>query len=324
MTIQKPAMLRPGATIGVVAPSSPPDENRLHEGVLYLEKLGYRVVVGNYVTRRYGHLAGSDAERAADLNEMFARPDIDAIFCARGGYGVSRLLDRLDYDTILRNPKILVGYSDTTALQLALFSRTGLVSFSGPMVAVEFAGGILPQTEEAFWRMITEPEPFGVLAPFSGRPLGVVQDGQGEGTLVGGCLSLVANLLGTDFFPAPAEAVLFIEDIGEKPMHIDRHLANVRHSAIFQKLRGVITGEFLESEVENPDSVLDLDEILKDHFERAGIPVLTGLDYGHGDLKYTLPIGVRARLSSSARELRILEAAVRRPDSTTIAIESVS
>ncbi len=324
MTIQKPSMLRPGATIGVVAPSSPPDESRLHKGVTYLEKLGYRVVVGNYVTRRYGHLAGSDAERAADLNEMFARPDIDAIFCARGGYGVSRLLDRLDYDTILRNPKILVGYSDTTALQVALFSRTGLVSFSGPMVAVEFSSGIHPQTEEAFWRMITEPEPFGTLAPFSGEPLGVVQQGRGEGTLIGGCLSLVTNLLGTDFFPAPADVLLFVEDIGEKPMHIDRHFANIRHSAVFQKLRGLITGDFLESDVDDPSAALGLEQILKDHFDRAGIPVLTGLDYGHGELKYTLPIGVRAWLSADDRELRITEAAVRRPDSTTIAIESVS
>ena len=160
MRIIKPQALRRGDIIGICAPASPPSsEDKITKGIAYLERLGYHVQLGRSVYHKHGYLAGSDSQRASDLNELFVNPKVKAIFTVRGGYGVHRILPLLNYNLIKRNPKILVGYSDISALQLALFTKTGLVTFSGPMVAVEMASGLKGETEEFFWRCLPLQNP---------------------------------------------------------------------------------------------------------------------------------------------------------------------
>jgi muramoyltetrapeptide carboxypeptidase len=175
--------------------------DRLENGIRYLEHLGYRVKLGKHAFKENGYLAGRDRERADDINRMFHDPKVKAIFCARGGYGTPRLLSLLDYDAIRANPKIFVGYSDITAIQLAVLRRAGLVTFSGPMVAAEMAKGIDPFTEENFWRLLTHPEPFGEMVRPASASYEIISSGRASGPLLGGCLSLVACLVGSPYLP---------------------------------------------------------------------------------------------------------------------------
>ena len=309
--MQKPKGLKPGDTIGIVAPGSPMAPVRLEKGVEYLRNRGYRVVLGEHVRDKRGYLAGDDVDRAFDLEQMFRNPDVKAIFCARGGYGAQRLLDLIDYDEIAANPKIFVGYSDVTALQLALWAKVGLVTYSGPMPAVEMALGIDPFTETNFWRTVEEPGFSGPFPQPDGASYRVLKPGRGRGPLVGGCLSLVVSLLGTPYEPNFTGAILFLEDIGEEPYRLDRYLAQLRLAGVFDRVEGIVLGQFLDVEVKDSDTpTLSLDEVLHDYFDRVHVPVLAGFPYGHGKNKVTVPLGVPAELDTEAGELRLLEPSV--------------
>lgn len=305
----KPARLRPKSTIGVVAPASPASSDRLEQGIRYLESLGYRIEVGRTLYRETGYLSGSDDERLDDLHEMFSRPDIDAIFCARGGYGTPRLLARIDYELIRRNPKIFVGYSDLTALQLAIFRQTGLVTFSGPMVAVEFANGIDARTEASLWRTLCEPVAPGALQPLQQAYQGLAM-GTASGPLLGGCLSLLINLFGTPYLPDLQRAILLIEEIGEQPYRVDRHLAQLRNAGVLQQAAAVMLGQFIDCLPAEDRPSLSLEQIWQDYFAASPVPVIANVDYGHGAVKHTLPIGMRARVRAEPPSVEVLEAAV--------------
>ncbi len=282
---------------------------RLKAGIDYLESQGYRVKLGRHVHDATGYLAGDDEARAEDLMAMFRNPEVRAVFCSRGGYGTPRLLDRIDYSVIRQNPKILVGYSDLTALQLAIWRKAGLVTFSGPMVAVEMGLGIDPFTEKWFWRTLTSAEPLGNLA--NGEALHVLHQGGGfEGTLLGGCLSLVGSLIGTPFMPKWDGAVLLIEDIQEDPYRVDRWLAQMRHAGILERVGAVVLGQFLDCVPTGETPSFPVEEVLADYLTKRPIPVLCGLAYGHGERKYTMPIGVQCRVNSDEGSLELLEAAV--------------
>jgi len=306
----KPKRLPKHATIGVVAPASPMLLERLERGVQYLEKLGYRVEVGASAYKRRGYLAGSDAERIQDLNAMFRRPDIDAIFCVRGGYGTPRLLAQVDYQAIRENPKIFVGYSDITALHLAIFKMTGLVTFSGPMVAVEFGQGPEQPTEESFWRMITSPEPFGKLAPLAESGYTGKSVGESSGPLLGGCLSVMTALLGSPYWPDFSGAILVFEDVGEAPYRIDNYLAQLANAGILKRIAGMISGQFIDCKPEEGKPSLTIDEILDDYFAPLTIPRIQNFDYGHGSIKHTLPLGIRFRIRAAQATVEALEGAV--------------
>lgn len=280
--------------------------DNLEKGLRYLESLGYRVKVGDAVYERYGYLAGDDERRLNDLHAMFADESVQAVFCVRGGYGTPRLLPRINYDLIAANPKILVGYSDITALQLAIFAKTGLVTFSGPMVAVEMAGTMEPATEEHFWRLLTTRNWDRELIPL-GEPA-CIGNGRGAvtGRLIGGCLSLVSFLIGTPYLPDLTSAILFLEDVGEPPYRIDAYLAHLRNAGIFSRIAGLVFGKFRDCMPEKDKPSLTLEEVLQDYLSQAGKPALLNLDYGHGPLKYTLPIGAPARLDSDRGVLELL------------------
>ncbi len=312
MDLLKPPRLRPGDVIGVIAPASPPpDPGRVEVGIRYLEGLGYRVQPGRHLAARHGYLAGTDAQRVEDLNAMLNDDRIRAIFALRGGYGTPRLLPFVDYRAVRRRPKIIVGSSDLTALQLALFRRTRLVTFSGPMVAPDFGHAPDPYTEEHFWRVLTSKRPVGVLANRPGEPWTVRRPGRVEGRLLGGNLSLVVSGLGTPFNPDYRGALLVLEDVGEHYHRLDRMLTQLRNAGILGRLGGLVFGRFTHCTPANPrQPCLTLPEVLDDLLTGLGAPVVEGLAYGHVARKLTLPWGVRACLDTARQTLVVREAAV--------------
>ena len=288
--------------IGVISPAWIPVNERMEAGFKYLIQKGYRIKKGNNLSRINGYFAGTDQERINDLHDMFADPEVDLILCARGGWGGLRLVDKIDYDLITNNPKPLVGYSDITTIQLAIWKKTSVPSFSGPMLGVEMGKGILPFTEKHFWNQIRN-EKSEYKYSLKNNGIQVKKKGKTEGILLGGCLSLVCHLLGTRYSPDYHKAILFIEDVGEKPYKIDRYLAHLKQAGVFDQISGLILGDFIDCEPEPGERSLTLDQIFDDYFAEVEFPVLTKFPYGHGDIKVTLPIGIRAYLDTEKSEL---------------------
>ncbi|MDZ7291234.1 MAG: LD-carboxypeptidase [candidate division KSB1 bacterium] len=308
----KPPRLRPGDLIGVVVPASPMKHDKLEQGIRYLENLGYRVKLGKYIFHEHGYLAGRDKERAADINNMFRDRKVKAIFCARGGYGTPRLLSLLDYNAIRANPKIFVGYSDITAIQLAMLRHAGLITFSGPMVAAEMGKGIDPFTEEKFWRILTHPEPLGDLRRPGVDNYQPITRGRAVGPLIGGCLSLVATLVGSPHFPEVKGSIFCLEEIGEAPYRIDRYLVQFREAGILRRIAGFVLGQTTDCVPTDDEPSLTIDDLLHDFIRPLKVPAVAGLDYGHVEVKYTLPVGIRAELivQGDKSTLTIVESAV--------------
>lgn len=312
MRILKPKAIKPGDVIGVIAPASAPtSQEKIDKGAEYLEGLGYRVRLGKNVRALRGFLAGSDEQRVNDLNEMFADKQVKAIIAVRGGYGTPRLLPLIDYSLIRRNPKILVGYSDLAALQLAVFRKTGLVSFSGPMVAVEMFKGIDPFTEEHFWKMITYTGKLGRVHSPELRPVALHHSGKSSGLLLGGNLSLITSLAGTPYLPSFKGSILYLEEIEEECYRFDRMMNHLKLMGILKDAKGILIGEL--TDVKPSDTTkpyLTAEEVLIDYLSPLRKPVLKGLAYGHIARKLTMPVGIHARMNASERTLEFLEGAV--------------
>ena len=289
----------------------------LERGVAYLEKQGYEVVRGRPQYDPQGYLSGTDEARLEELNRFLRSDDVRALFCARGGYGCLRLLPHLDYDAARAKPKLLAGYSDITALHLALFHRAGWPGLSGMMVASDFAGHEGhdqkpdPATERLFWALAEGAAPDPLLGP-ADEALQPEQSGTAEGVLLGGNLSMIAKLVGTPYLPPMDGAILFIEEIGEAPYRIDGLLAQLRLAGILEKLSGLVFGQFTGWEEEASPPTLPLDDVLAEYAADVSGPVASGLVYGHIDEKSAIPIGVRARLEVTENDaaLSILEPVV--------------
>ena len=311
-TIIKPPQLLDGSTIGVVSPASrPSDEQKYKNGIQYLKNLGYKVVESHHVLDSCGYLAGKDEDRVDDLNFMFRDSQIDAVFCSRGGYGVPRIIDEIDFDALQNNPKIFVGYSDITSLNLAILAKTGLISFSGPMVAVEMGAGINQFTEQNFWKTLKTSNSMGVLKNPSDLPIQVKKTGRTKGTLLGGCLSLINVVLGTPYCPDFNEAILFIEDIEEEPYRVDRYLAQLRMAGILDQISGLVLGQFVDCVPSDPETPnLKIEQVFDDYFSGLDIPIISNFAYGHVPVKNTLPVGLQVELDTEKGGLILTESAV--------------
>jgi muramoyltetrapeptide carboxypeptidase len=313
---KKPKALQPGSRVAIVAPASAPyDESRYERGVQGLRRLGFEVVEAPHARARKGFLAGEDEERVADLHTVFSDPTVDAVICLRGGYGATRLLPHLNVDVFRAHPKVFVGYSDITALNVFLLEQADLVSFYGPMAAAEFALGPTPFTEQSFLRMLTKPIPYGALARPEGWTLTeTIQGGCAEGELVGGCLTLFESLLGTPWQVSLRDRIFFFEEIDAEPYQMDRTLTHLLQAGVLDGVRGIAVGECVGCEHEpgrsHYDNCQTLREVLRERLAPLGVPIVYGLPFGHGTEKATIPLGVRARLDADAAELVILEAAV--------------
>ncbi len=309
----QPPKLNKGDLIGIVTPASPvADATRIEKSVRYLESLGYRVQVGGNVGKVNGYLAGTDEERAADLHTMFADKKVKAIFCVRGGYGTPRLLSLLNYKLIARNPKIFVGYSDITALQLAFWKKCGLITFHGPMAGVEMANQIDPFTEEMFWRSVTSTKKLGTISLPDEPKVELLNKGKASGRLLGGNLSLIVSLFGTPYHPDYANSIIFIEEITEEPYRVDRMMMQLHNSPVFKKANGMLLGQFTDcvpADLTKPS--LTTDEVLRDAALKFAKPTLTNLPFGHISKKITLPVGLRVRLDATNKTIKFLEAAAR-------------
>ncbi len=306
-----PKPVQPGATIGLISPASAPKPEKLDRGIKYLLSMGYKVKEGANLRGKNKYLSGYGPEQIADIHWAFEDDEVDLIMCSRGGYGTPRFLDDLNYELIAQHPKFFIGYSDITALQCALAVETGLVSISGVMAAVEMAveDGIDPFTEDVFWNLISKPMAGQVLKNPDDMPLAILSGGQAEGPLVGGCLSLFNNLMGTPYFPDVAGGILVLEDIGENVQHLDRMLSQFKMAGFFhgeERIGGMMLGQFIDTwESGDKDDFL-LDELVRDIIGKVDFPIVSSVAYGHGMRKLTLPLGAQVKLSGDDGSLTIL------------------
>ncbi len=312
MKVIKPKKLQKGDLIGIISPASSVDDvMKLENGIRYLEKLGYRVEVGKNVGKFNGYLAGTDKERVDDLHSMFVNKKVKAIFCLRGGYGTARLLDKIDYKLIKNYPKIFVGYSDISALHLAMYYKSGLITFAGPMLGVDFYDEVSAFTEEMFWKILTSPKKFGRIDNPDDENILSLNSGSENGRIVGGNLSVISGLIGTDYFPDLKDKVLLIEEMGEMPYRIDRMLNQLRLSKMFYGIKGVVIGSFRDCHELDPNKkTLTLGEVITDYLSPLKKPVIYNFRHGHLKDNITVPIGATVRLNASKKFIEISETVV--------------
>lgn len=309
--------LRPGDTVGLITPAtfvSDPDRLALAERTL--RHFGLRMKLGRHVRQRSGYLGGSARQRLEDFHAMFRDPEVAGVFCIRGGFGSAHLLEAIDYGLLRSHPKVFLGFSDITALHLAIHRRTGLVTFHGPVVVSRFSD----YTQRHFRQALFDNKPLGKLTnPPDSDPLRpahtlrTVVPGTARGRLVGGNLSLIASLMGTPYEIDTEGAILFLEDVGEEPYRIDGMLTQLRLAGKLAAAAGVIWGECASCRPRtfDPsfDSTFSVGEVVDEILGKLKVPVLAGLTIGHTDDQLTLPLGVAAVLDATAGTLTVEEAA---------------
>lgn len=313
----RPKALHPGDTVALITPSTyVSDPDRLELARRTIEFLGLQVQLGRNVGKRAGYVGGSIEERVEDLHWAFSDPQVKAVFAMRGGYGSAQILDRIDYDLIRRNPKIFAGYSDITAMHLAIHQRTGLVTFHGPVTLSRFNDFTLNH----FKRAIFQPEPLGRLAnpdeagQIRPRHLArAIRGGKARGRLIGGNLTLISTTMGTPFEIQTAGKLLFLEDVDEQPYSVDRMLTQLRLAGKFNGIAGLIIGECAGCAPRDYkpsfESTFSLGEVLQNILGDLKVPVMTGLAIGHTEDQLTLPLGVMASMDAGKAEITIEEPA---------------
>ena len=314
----KPRRLAEGNTVGLIAPASNAIENEeIGFAADIVRSLGFEVKEGKYLYSRNQYLAGTDLQRAEDVNLMFADSGVDAIFCLRGGYGTPRILPHLNFELIGRNPKVLMGYSDITALLTAIHVQTGLIGFHGPIANQTFSDYTLAE----FRKVLVEPTAttiIGQAPPFT-TAAGKVEDtnritrfvgGTARGRLIGGNLSLLTTLIGTPFEPDFRNALLFIEDVGEAPYRVDRMLRQLWMAGKLQQVAGIAFGKFTD-QGDGSENSFSMEEVIRMRCEPLQVPTIRGLMIGHIDDQTVVPIGIEAELNADLGTLTLLEPAVR-------------
>ena len=310
--IIKPKRLKKGDKVGLIAPGSYITEDQLKESVDNLESIGLKPFYTDTILKKYGYLAGTDKERAEDINRMFADKSIKGIFAARGGYGCSRILPLLDYKTIKKNPKILIGYSDITALLYGIFSQTGLITFHGPVGISTFN----EYSNKHVKNILFEPKPNYTMMnlPEDESKINIINKGVAKGKLVGGNSSIVVTMIGTKYDVDLKDKIVFLEDVGEEPYRIDRMLTHLLEATNIKQAAGIALGVFNNCEIDKDDpefeNSLTLDEVFKDRLGNLNIPVISGLSFGHISNKFTLPFGIEAKLDTNKKSLTLQEPAV--------------
>ena len=309
---RKPPLLRAGDTVGLVAPASAltlPDE--LDRAIHWITGMGLVPKLGQHVGEQYGYLAGTDAARASDLDAMFADPDVRAIFAIRGGWGGARILPLLDWNGIRDNPKLLIGYSDTTALHLAIAARAGFATLHAPNGASSWQ----KESWDSLWQIA-----FAAGTPVLGgagvedavgRPARTLTGGTARGRLLGGNLTILSTLMGTGWLPDFDGAILFVEDINEDPYRVDRMFQQLKLGGILDRVGGVIFGQCTRCGSPAPDSdTFTLDDVVDQYLGALGKPAIAGFDTGHVGNQLSLPVGVDVEFDATARTLRMLDPAV--------------
>ena len=294
-----PPALKPGDRIGVAAPAGPVNADDFKRHLSLIEASGFKIRTGPHVYDRDRYLAGNDQARLSDLHAMFKDRNIQAIFCARGGYGTMRLLPEINYDLILDNPKILIGYSDVTALLSAIFKKTGLTVFHGPMV--QGFADLHGTTRKHLFQLLSSK-----CSTVSGKGQArTLFPGKAAGRLMGGNMTLLCHLLGTPYMPDLRNSLLFIEDRGEPLYRIDRMLTHMDLSGRLRHISGLIAGRF-----EQCGDGGAIDRLLKERLAHLKIPILTNFPVGHGSGNLAWPLGINAELDADSKTINLLEPSV--------------
>ncbi|MEM9548863.1 MAG: LD-carboxypeptidase [Bacteroidota bacterium] len=297
-----PGALNSGDTIALIAPGSSIPEEKIEKAKSNLHSLGLKTVEGRFIREKYGYTAGKDQERISDIHWAFGDNAIDAIWCIRGGYGCTRLLPHLNYDLIKKNPKILIGYSDITALHMAIFKKTGLTTFHGPVGSSEFTSFTSDYVKKMLFSSISGQ----TIEHYDPSEVITLSRGTAKGKLIGGNLSLISAMCGTKYLPSAKGKIVFLEDIDEKPYRIDRMLVQLEQAWDLKKAKGIILGEF-EGCDSDSDRSLTLLETLENHFKGCRIPVLYKMPLGHIDNQATYPIGIKAEMDAEKKKIVLLE-----------------
>lgn len=316
--VVKPARLKPGDTVGLVAPANATfNTYELDIARDSLEALGLKVRVGSHLRDRHGYLAGQDRDRAADINQFFGDRDVAAVVPIRGGWGSARLLPYLDYDLIRRNPKIVVGYSDVTALLTAINARAGFVTFHGPNgmgrwdeYSLGFFKRVLFNGEAVTFANTPKFSESNVLTPVQFRTQ-TITPGTARGRLLGGNLSVLAGITGSPYLPVWDGAILFLEDVREDIYRVDRMLTTLKLAGILSRTRGFVFGTCSECGPGDGFGALTFEELWADHIAPLKVPAWSGAMIGHGMPQWTVPIGADVEIDASAGSIRMLEPAVR-------------
>mgnify|MGYP006153574955 FL=1 len=307
-----PGQLNPGDTVGLVSPSKATDHLLdIQIASEVMQALGLKVKVGANLASRRGHLAGTDAERASDINTMFADNDVKAIICLRGGSGAARILPLLDYALIAANPKPLLGYSDITALHNAIHAQTGLITFHGP----NGTGSWNSFNAEQFQRLFFDRELMQYknvldakdeLVPRQNRTI-TINGGKVQGELIGGNLTVLTALAGSPYLPDFSGKILFLEDVEEAPYRIDRMLSTLKLMGALDKIAGFIFGECTDCRPSGGYGWLTMDQIFDDHIKPLNIPAYRGAMIGHIKQQFIVPVGGRVELDADAGSFRLLD-----------------
>ncbi|SHK11942.1 S66 peptidase family protein [Paramaledivibacter caminithermalis] len=306
----KPRPLKYGDTIGVIAPSGHYyNEEKIDMGKKTLEDMGFKVKIGRSCYEAYGYLSGKDEIRAYDLNSMFEDKEIDGIICLRGGYGTSRILDKLDYEVIKKNPKVYVGFSDITATHIALNQICDLVTFHGPMVTSHMIDDLDNFTKNSLLNLVMGKEESRCLNNPESEEIGCLYGGKAEGRLTGGNLTLICNTLGTPYEIDTKGKILFIEEIREEPYRIDRMLTQLCLAGKLQDANGIILGDWKECIAERPERSLTLMQVFDDIIKPLKKPTIYNLKSGHCSPMMTLPMGVMVSIDTFKGEIILKEGA---------------
>ncbi len=318
-----PPALKRGDTIAIIAPASSPEENQdtVSRGIKMLMQKGYKVKIAPNLMTRYGYLAGTDEDRVQALMEAWADPEVKAIWCWRGGFGCTRILDRIDFSLIKKNPKIFIGMSDITALHAAISKETEMITFLGPNLNAvygkygkvshhynerELMKLISPEYSRRGGHLISMPDGF----PSRNQHVMTISPGVARGRIVGGTLSLVTSLIGTPWEIDTKDKILVLEEVEEQPYRVDRMFSQLKLSGHLDKPAAVILCSWKGCQGRNPDRSLSLEHVFRHYFSKVPYPVLMGFPSGHVSEQATLPIHAMAELDATNKSLRILEDAV--------------
>lgn len=300
--------LKKGDTIGIIAPASCTTYEKVLEAKKNIEDMGYQVILGECTKKQWYSYAGTDEERAEEINSFFADKNIDAIICMRGGYGSNRLIELLDFEIIKRNSKIFVGYSDITTLHIALNEKANLITFHGPMAVSNFTGNYNRDTYENFIEILSNSKYEQSIKNIT-KELKVLNEGRAKGKLVGGNLATLIATLGTEYDLDYNGKILFLEEIGEKTYKIDRFLNQLKKHGVFEKIEGLVLGDFKNC-IQDSEKDMTLLEVFQNYFKELKKPVIYNFESGHSEPMLTLPLGAICEIDTYNKELKVLERVV--------------
>ncbi|WPR77542.1 LD-carboxypeptidase [Algoriphagus sp. NG3] len=307
-----PKAIEKGDTVGLISPSAATaDRMQFTYAKEALEALGFQVKLGKSLQNRYGHLAGTDEERAGDLNEMFADRDIKAIVSIRGGSGAARILPMIDYKTIFKNPKPLLGYSDITALHCAIQAQTGLITFHGPMGSGSWNSFNVSQFEKVFFerKRVTYENVHTASDELviKNNRIQTLKGGTAQGKILGGNLTVLTGISGSPYYPDFKDAILFIEDIGEDPYKMDRMMSTLKLNGTLDQIKGFVFGQCTDCEPSGGYGSLTLDQVLDDYILPLEIPAYSGAMIGHIPKQFIIPVGAQVEMDADKGTISLVE-----------------